>query len=351
MTVYRSSGRGSYIVERVLLGIAVRRATGVYEVERAREVEDTLMKLASHGRRAPIEAFVRGQISGAELVSAVEKYGMSFEFTIERARLLAPAVRDWLAAADLAPKTIKDYRNALAKLQRRVPRATVSDLPVLLARAARAAKPAMFRHMKTAAQSLVSDTVPKGQHSDLWRDVAAVEGRRAKRRDVQGGLPPEVCRRVAERLAKYGPMWWTMYCYGMGPKEYWLPWKAATDRVYLRGVQKGRMAEPRDRVLPRTATPVRPLCAEQRFRKELAEVGRVLGIPKLTPYVARRSFAHLLELAKIEDSRCDAYMGHAPKGMRGLYREHDVEPYLSADAAALRETLGADPMYLRAVAS
>ena len=45
-----------------------------------------------------------------------------------------------------------------------------------------------------------------------------------------------------------------------------------------------------------------------------------------------------------------ALMGHAPKGDRGKYREHDVGPYLPAIAAAVRAALGADPAYVRALA-
>lgn len=347
MSVYRSMGRGTWIVERTLLGVLVRRATGLYDYDRASEVERTLLKLAQHGRRDLIEAFDAGHIAGAELVSAVECFGVSFQLTVERALELGPAVERWLDEADLVESTKRDYRNGLAALQRRARKARVGDLPSLLLRYARRAKPVMFQRVKAAAMSFVRSTIPKGQQSDLWRDIAAIRGPKTTRRQVQGGLPPAVARQIAEKLGRFGPMWWTLCCTGMGPREYWVsPWKVAAGYIEIAGTKRER----RHRRVPVVALPVRPLCGPRLFSQALAAVGRELLIPKLTMYVARRTYAHWLELARIPDSRCDRYMGHAPKDVRAGYREHEALAYMAEDAKALRSVIGGDPRYLQAVA-
>jgi integrase len=359
--------RGSYIVERKLLGINVRKRTAFYERQGAEDFERCLLKLAKHGRRDLIEAFGAGHISAPELLAGVEGYGVTFQLTVSSTVRLRRAMHDWLRTAHLADKTRREYRYNLSALVGKLPPINrpptdeetkaiargpvLRELPALLARYARRATASSFTQAKAAAQSFVRDTVPKGHHSELWRDVASIQGPQATDRDVQGGLTPELARTVAERLGRLGPMWWTMCCTGMGNKEYWhLAWQVLADRIFIRGVQKGRMEKPRDRIVPILTTPVRPLLSEKRFAKVLAKVGADLRIEGLTPYVARRTFAHFLELAKTPDSQCDALMGHSPKGMRGRYREHDIAPYLPAIKTALRQAIGPDPVYVRAIA-
>lgn len=359
MSLYRSNARGSWFVQRRLLGIQIRRATGIYDWERAQEFERVLVNLARHGRRDLLTAFDTGEIGGPELAAAVEEFGISYQLSAGRAILLAPAIKRWLETADIVASTRQSYRNGLKALQRGARQPRVADLPKLLARYARRTPPVQFQRVQAAAQSFVTATVPKGQHSDLWRDVAAIQGARVAPRKVQKGLPPEKARAVAEALAaRFGAtaaqMWWTLCLTGMGRKEYWKRkrdpasgrWEVRDDRILVHGTKRGH----RDRVIFRTVTPVRATIPEKSFAEMLKDVGGGLGVANLTIYVARRTFSHVLELAKILDSRCDAYMGHSPKGVRGLYREHDVEPYLAGDAAAFRAALGKDPQYMRAMA-
>jgi hypothetical protein len=358
-------GRGTWIVQRRLLGIEVRRATGCTERADAHAVEEALLRLAKHGRRDLIEAFARRQITGPELVAGLERYGVTFQFTVESSIRLRRAMDGWLRGADLAVKTRTEYRYNLGLLVGKLPPLTrpptaterrtldrgpeLRELPALLARYARrtTTRPVMFVQVKAAAQSFARDTVDQGRHSVLWRALAGIQGPKRLARQVQGGLHPARAREVAEGLGRLGPMWWTLCCTGMGRKEYWrTAWEVLADRILVHGTKR----EHRERVIPRLTTPVRPLVSEKRFAGQLAAVGRDLGIPRLTPYVARRTFAHFLELAKILDSRCDLYMGHSPKSDRAKYREHDVVPYLPADTAALKAVIGPEPRYLEVMA-
>ncbi len=244
MTIYRATvrnpttgaweQRGSYIVQRRLLGIQVRKRTGIYEREAAEDLEETLRKLARHGRRDLIAAFVAGHVSGPELLAGVEGYGVTFQLTVTSTVRLRRAIDEWLRTAKLADKTKREYRIGLGQLvgalpflgralsdadERGLQRGPVlGELPTLLTRYARRAKANMFTKVRAAAQSFVRSTVPKGQHSELWSDVAAVEGPQGQGRDVLGGLTPDVARAVAERLGRLGRMWCTLCCTGMGNK-------------------------------------------------------------------------------------------------------------------------------------
>src|SRR5437773_944990 len=120
--------RGSWIVERTLLGLHIRRATGARDYHDAAEIEVALLRLARHGRRDLLEAFDAGQITGQELRAGVEQHGISFHLTVERAIELAPALERWLKGADLAPTTKRDYGYAFTALQRAARRTSVADL-------------------------------------------------------------------------------------------------------------------------------------------------------------------------------------------------------------------------------
>lgn len=364
---------GTWMVQRRIMGIRIRQATGCTEREEAEQVEQTLLKLGRHGRRDLVLAFRDRQITGPELVSSVEGYGVTFQLTVTSAVRLRRAMYTWLRESKLALKTRKDYRWSLGVLVGKLPPidrepteaeqrklaqgSTLEQLPDLLARYARqrTTKPVMFVQVKAAAQSFVRDTVPKGQHSPLWQALAAIQGPKRKRRDVQGGLTPDRAREVAEALGgMLGRMWWWLCCTGMGPREYWKypnepltgRWEAYPDRVIVHGTKR----DDRDRIVFRIADAIRPALGNKAFAKKLKAVGAELGIRKLTPYVARRTFSHWLKLAKIDDSRCDAYMGHSPKSDREKYREHDVLPYLAEDRKAFRAVVGDDPQFVRVVA-
>jgi integrase len=58
------------------------------------------------------------------------------------------------------------------------------------------------------------------------------------------------------------------------------------------------------------------------------------------PYDLRRCFARWMESAGIPRIRRKMYMGHATGDVTELYERHELEAYLAADAAKLREWAG-----------
>lgn len=354
MSVYRSGGRGTWIVERSFRGLGVfRQASGTHDHALALKIEAMLGDLYEH-RQDLLKSLMAYEVRPLALYQAYRQFGLSYQVSVEKAITLKTAVEAWLKTAELAEKTREDYGYSLRAIARLRQAAALTDLPALVERyrIRKRSKPAAFNRTLSAVRRFVQDVAAKGAQSDLFKAVATIPWATEKTRRVGLGLAPASARAVAEALdrrrAGLGRMWWMMCTSGMHWKEYAVDgWTALPDRIVVRGEK----TDYRGRITLRLTTPVKPMFSKWVYRDELAAVGAELGLKKLTPYVARRTFAHFLELARIIDSRCDAYMGHSPnsKGMRGLYREHELLPYLAGDTAAVREAIGPEPRYLQAV--
>jgi integrase len=334
--VYRSNQRGSFVVERVVAGVPIRRASGTSDPDLFPKIQDMLDDIDEAGREDLARMLAGGQIKAVVLLHSFRRHGLSLKLSPERALPLKAAIDDWLKKAELAPKTAEDYGYALTAVLKGRPTATAADLPALLARHRERTKPRMFNLTRSAAQAFIRDTVAEGRYSELWAQVSRVRTRTVKRKKTSG-LPPDVARTVAEQLGRYGAMWWTLCCTGMGNKEYWeTPWEVEADRILIHGTKR----EDRDRVIPRIVTPVRPLCHMRTFETALSAAVAEIKLKGVTIYTGRRTWAHWLELAKIPPSRQQAYMGHAAGKVSDLYRQHEVEPYLAGDREALRAVAG-----------
>lgn len=70
-----------------------------------------------------------------------------------------------------------------------------------------------------------------------------------------------------------------------------------------------------------------------------------------TPYDLRRTYANWLEAAGVMRTRRKLYLGHSAGDTTGLYELHEVNDFLAADGAKLREFAGletAAPLRLEA---
>ncbi len=68
---------------------------------------------------------------------------------------------------------------------------------------------------------------------------------------------------------------------------------------------------------------------------------------KVTPYDARRTYAHLMEEAGIPRTRRMMYLGHRERDVTDLYERHEVTAFLAEDAKKLHALVGADVPRLR----
>jgi integrase len=338
MTPHRSGGRGTLIIDRRYHGVGrIKRASGTNEAKVFRKILDMLDEIAGAGRTDVLRDIRDGILHPLEVWNAYRQHGVHRLPTAERLRPLQSAVEEWLKTAEIAAKTRRDYAYVLNGVTDTAPSTTpITKLPKLLAAYRYRAKPRMFNLARSACQAFIRDTV--GRYHELWVEVANVRPRkvRAKRGNPQ---TPEEARTITQSLGRYGGMWWTMCCTGMGPNEYWdREWEILEDRIVIHGTKR----EGRSRVAPRITSPVRALILYPAFRRHLLDAtdGTV------RPYDARRSFAHWLEEAGIPRTRRRQYLGHGRRDVTDIYEDFPVERYVGQDARRLEEYLGGEPRVL-----
>lgn len=346
--MHLSGGRGSGIIDRVVAGVPIRRASGTTDPELFDKIKGMLDEIDEAGRDdlARMLAKPRG-ISAVVLFNAYRRQGLSLKLSPERAQPLQDAVTDWLKSAELADKTKEDYGYALEPLIGA--KDTIADLPEIMRRYRTKAKPRMFNLSRSAAQSFLRDRVHGGRYSELWVQVSAIRTKTVRRR--QGNpQPPDRARAIAEALGIYGQMWWMLCCTGMGWKEYTVDgWDVFDGWYAIHGAKR----EDRARVIPRICTPLRAMCHERTFAAKLAAVAVELDLGRLTIYDGRRTYRLFLEQAGIPKSWREAYMGHAAGDMDALYGEPGaiaLADYLPAHREKLLAFVGAEPQWLRALA-
>ena len=137
-----------------------------------------------------------------------------------------------------------------------------------------------------------------------------------------------------------------MCCSSMGPKEMWVDgYQLVPDGLHIGGKKGERVHGNRDRIVPRLLAPEyyeKPRMTVKNFTERLKVARRMTGIA-VTPYVARRCFAHWADVAVKNDGRVAYYMGHAVGGvgtgasaMTKWYAKV-VKPYIEMDRIALIE--------------
>jgi hypothetical protein len=345
--VHLSNNRGTGIIERIVAGVPIRRASGTRDPEIFDKINDMLDEFDEAGRDDLARMIADKKILAVALWNSFRRKGLSLKLTPQSAISLTTALAEWLKGAELADKTKEDYAYALEGLLQGNP--TIAELPDLLRRYRQKARPRMFNLTRSAAQSFVRDVVPGGRYSELWIQVSALRTKAVRRRPGNP-QPPERARAIAEALGIYGQTWWTLCCTGMGWKEYTQDgFEVKPDRVIIHGEKR----DDRDRMVPRICTPVRPMCHERTFAAKLTAAAVLLGLGRLTIYDGRRTFRLFLEGAGIPKSAREAYMGHAAGDMDELYGQlgdHTLDYYLPAHREKLLAFVGAEPQWLRALA-
>lgn len=360
-TIYVPKGSTYLYLQRWLDGKRLRLSTGLLDTRRARATvmkQDAMLSfLLENGRPDVIEA-IRDPKNPLTLAGAYAEYRVGRWEKIPSALHAVDLTKAWTAWAKKAkrPKDGKpisdaqreDLKRGLVALQ--VPAgASVGQLPALLKqmREKRGEKGEARTFNRVRTNCMAFARAHGGQRKNpVWIDIAEVApldesvGKRA-----HNPLSPKDAAALAVTLGPgCGDDWWSLCLTGMRPSEFysnaWAPhWSPVTSApspgvgpvVTIDGT-KSRAAS---RVIPRLGGIQPP---QRRFQQlSLVLRKKELGV---TPYDARRSFAHWLEMAGIPDSRCDAYLGHKSQGVRGLYREHSVRDHLEADRKALLNFMG-----------
>lgn len=359
------SGPGTRPLDRIIPEVGrITRASGTKDPAMFLMLDSMLLQLREMGRIDLLHAIHDGVLTPLDVWDVFRRGQLAQAPTPETLKPLRKTADGWVArykgrrgegVSDRHRYELSLKLGQLADLGTKD--ATLADLPMLLRRARLEAEERgthrTFNYHKSAAQAFIRSVIGRG--SALYQAIAAIDPLKVTKR--RRGQPQPVARAIELRAAlgtEAGAIWWTMCCTGMGPDEFWRgKWKVRDGHLEVRGTKRER----RNRVVPLLVVPVAPAFTYREFAELLAtQTGG-----KIQPYDGRRTFAHFMELAKIDRSRRLAYFGHAGGDpevrpdeaamVLDRYEAHDVQPYLQADTAALLALIGEPGPALRLVRS
>lgn len=366
MTPHKLTRGTSYRIDRKFAGVGrIAIASGTDHLPTFRRILAMLAGLASIGRLDILAAIRDGIHKPLVVLHYYERGQLDRLPTAATAQGLVGALeafqRDHVCSASYRSDLGTSVRHIKAKASKQ---SAVSDLPKIL----RDLKPSFrerqvaFNRLRAHMLSFAAETA--GELSPLWLDIKRVrrfkkaEGTRVKKlmrrpltvaefdlvREGFRDLPVyhgkrgggKALRRIiyAEYFAIMAEMLaWT----GMRPAEYWergdALWETRGGYIMVKGTKTAAAVRPTFLL----ATPSKPFCGEQVFRREFTRVTeRVLGVA-LDVYSLRRTFASLCESAGLVESRWKAYLGHGPKTVTDIYLQTNVLPFVVADQAQVEQ--------------
>lgn len=247
----------------------------------------------------------------------------------------------WLDAKELDRRTRRDYEQAIDRVMAHVTTgATLGELPAALKahrKACRGARPRTFNKDRAAALSFLSGLV--GDRHWLYAECVREETLKIPESSKMAVNPQTVSeiRELGTKLpAHHALTLWAYFLTGMRPEEMFQEdecrWTLEADRVRVMGTKTSASV----RVVPRVGLLVKPSLKRRSFAKALSKASG----KTVTPYDLRRSYAQLLDLARIPQFRQDYYMAHGPKDLNTLYkRAKECEQYLAEDATAIENLI------------
>lgn len=346
MTPHRSHDLGTFVIDRCFGPVGrICRASGTHDRDVFTRINGALSDLYEMGRIDLLRALRDRVLHPLELYNAYRQGQLDHLPTAEDLKPFAAALEAWLPRLDVAAVTRARYRTELAKLIAGRPRATVADLPKLLAAHRDACQTSgqrrTYNMARAAAQAFMRDVLGSGHR--LWRAVTAV-GR--LKESPRKGNPLTVARvhELALQIGQvHGPALWALCVSGMRSGEYYSrKWEQAGDRVLVHGTKTAGA----DRFVPF----VQPLVAPPTTYWGFAQALNKLTGGHVQPHDTRKTFANWAEQAGIPRTRRRLYLGHGRRDVTDLYEEADVRAFLVEDGERLRRFLGGDPAQrLRAV--
>jgi len=343
---YRDSGRGSFVIDRVVPGVGrIKRASGTTDRATYKRLVSMVDTLKAKGRLDLLEGMRDGLVTPLQLWGAFRRGDLD---RLPSAETVAPlwskddrgAVDRWLAAWTKSTHHRRATASSFAQLRKLATAdACVGDLSALLKRyrvqCERAGFGTSFNNARSHAQAFLRDTV--GRSHRLWRDCANLQRLPVTRRE---GRPLSVaafdalCDQLTGVGSAHADIVRGMAGTGMGPGEFWGRWedKGAFLRVH------GAKREGRNRLVPKLWPVSRPARHPRTFADTL---GCVTG-GTTEPYDLRRTFAHWLEEAGVPRTRRKLYIGHGAGDVTDLYERHEVDAFLVRDGELLKAYVAAE---------
>jgi len=320
---HRSGGRGTYVLDRTFPGVGrIVRSSGTHRVRVVDAMNAMCSVLWETGR---LDVLRRIQAGTLHPMVAFSEWRATGGVARPSSVPSVATMREWAMTARVSHRHQLGLRSCLGILIRAEPRAPITALPRLLRTYRRTAPPRTFNKTRAAVQAFLRDT--EGRRSPLYGEVTDV--RPLPHQPAQGNPFALPALQALDLPAPLLGMAWTMATTGMGPAEYWGRWSVDGAGVRIHGTKRAG----RERLVPLIRPPVLPSCRQRVFQEAFqAATGH-------DTYDLRRTYATLLEQARIPGSRIRAYLGHGPRTVTDLYLRADVLPYLRGDAKAVRRVL------------
>jgi len=338
MTPHRSHDSGTFVLDRWFGPVGrICRASGTRDRDVFARINLVLSEIYEMGRLDLLRALRDRVLHPLELYNAFRQGQLDHLPTAEDLKPFAAALETWLPRLDVSAGTRARYQVELTKLVTGRPRATVADLPKLLAAhretCQRSGQRRTFNMARAAAQAFARDVL--GAEHRLWRAITAV-GR--LRETPRKGNPLSIARarELAAQLGGHGPVLWSLSITGMRSGEYFQGrWEVSGDRVLVHGTKTAGA----DRFVPF----VLPLATPETTYWGFAQALNKLTGGHVRPHDTRKTFATWAEQAGIPRTRRRLYLGHGRRDITDLYEEADVRAFLVEDGDRLRALLAGDP--------
>lgn len=347
MTPHKSSGRGTFILDRKTRVGRIAVASGTTHAPTFRRLNEMITTLAETGRGDLLKEIRDGRLRPLEVYESFRVNELHRLPLGNMLKPLAPTLNAWLETVDCSKAQRAAHKTMIAKVTARG-EGTVADLPgrlVLVGLDCRKDKtPAQFNRARASVLSFVRDTLKRSHriYGEV-RDIPIMKEKKSPERHILSWAEVETKAELMtdkrDRLAVYG-----MALTGMGPKEWYIDgWDEREDRIIIYGEKRSG----RKRIIPAVRTEyfvcAKPV-ADVGIEREKRRFGeRLLATCGVRPYDLRRSYANLLEAAGIPRTRRKAYMGHAGGDVTSLYERHEVDQFLAEDAKRLEAFLARRP--------
>lgn len=343
MAAYRSRGRGSLILDIVVRGIEIRRATGFPDTPKGRAAHTAFKALVRTWGAPATERIdlLQDLASGAQ--KSVDLWRAYRTGQLDRtasgskvAGSLKDAWDDWIRGT--SDGTDPTRKSALRAFGAAGEHARIRALPELLTtlrkRFQREGHYRAFNHYRALVQAFLRDTV--GRLHPVYAQVTEVDVLPYEAAKVP---PVAVARARAIRATLRGPhgdYWWALCITGLRPKEYFERQFTVFDGYLdVQGTKRTKGGAHSRRIVPLAEPIVIPSQTYRSFQKAL----QALQAEGLIPYTARHSFANWMYQAGITRINRDIYRGHSARRMEDVYEWHEVVEHVSADRARLQQYL------------
>ena len=342
-----NKGRGKLRIDRSVKGIGrIRISSGTKDPDTYIKILEVLDDLENVGNLPTLQALKDGQVTALEVYSNAMNNGVKNQMTVNLDRPLIPTIEAWLEDHDVKDKTRKSYRAHLNVFKSHTKSSdTVRHLVQRLDdyRKSASKKRTATTFNRTKALLLAFAKNEYGAATELYLKIQQVPNvKNTKQGQVPVALAVQDVVRLTDAMEseKAKEMVWSMCYAGFRIGEYLeqneVEWNTTTDTLNIVKHNPGHGNKGYSRVVFLALPLSKPALGERQFRRHIDAATASTGL-KATSHTFRKCFAHWMEMAGIQRTRRQAYLGHANQSVTDLYEKHDVSKYLKEDARQFRE--------------